>query len=61
MSVVSEREFLSLPNYLRQISLSSLNQTIHQINSAAEKQLCGQCLKAMNPTQITSCFPPADP
>ncbi|XP_067116001.1 spindle and kinetochore-associated protein 3 [Osmerus mordax] len=41
MSVVSEREFLSLPSYLRQISLSSLNQTIHQINSAAEKQLCG--------------------
>ncbi|KAM3862191.1 LOW QUALITY PROTEIN: SKA complex subunit 3 [Diretmus argenteus] len=33
LSVVSESEFQSLPQYLRQMSLSSLNQTVHKINT----------------------------
>ncbi|CAB1328848.1 unnamed protein product [Coregonus sp. 'balchen'] len=38
LAVVSEREFLSLPSYLRQIPLSSLNQAIQKINGAKEEQ-----------------------
>lgn len=36
--MVSEREFLSLPSYLRQIPLSSLNQAIQKINGAKEER-----------------------
>ncbi|XP_070771395.1 SKA complex subunit 3 [Enoplosus armatus] len=32
LSVVSESEFQSLPKYLRQMTLSSLNQAVHNIN-----------------------------
>ncbi|XP_070694499.1 SKA complex subunit 3 [Pempheris klunzingeri] len=32
LSVVSESEFLSLPSYLRQMTLHSLNQAVHSIN-----------------------------
>ncbi|XP_029500245.1 spindle and kinetochore-associated protein 3 isoform X1 [Oncorhynchus nerka] len=38
LAVVSEREFLSLPSYLRQIPLSSLNQAIQKINGAKEER-----------------------
>lgn len=42
LSEVSENEFQSLPSYLRQMSLNSLNQTVHNINNfMAEYQ--GQC------------------
>ncbi|XP_045910916.1 spindle and kinetochore-associated protein 3 [Micropterus dolomieu] len=33
LSVVSESEFQSLPSYLRQMTLSSLNQAVHNINT----------------------------
>ncbi|XP_016895656.1 SKA complex subunit 3 isoform X2 [Cynoglossus semilaevis] len=33
LSLVSESEYLRLPNYLRQISLNNLNQMVHSINS----------------------------
>lgn len=33
LSEVSENEFQSLPSYLRQMSLNSLNQTVHNINN----------------------------
>ncbi|KAJ8013078.1 hypothetical protein DPEC_G00049560 [Dallia pectoralis] len=38
LALVSEMEFLSLPRYLRQIPLSSLNQAVEKINRATEEQ-----------------------
>uniref|UniRef100_UPI003AABB5A7 SKA complex subunit 3 n=1 Tax=Centroberyx gerrardi TaxID=166262 RepID=UPI003AABB5A7 len=38
MSAVSESDFQSLPSYLRQMTLSSLNQAVHKINSATADQ-----------------------
>ncbi|XP_071392269.1 SKA complex subunit 3 [Centroberyx affinis] len=42
VSAVSESEFQSLPSYLRQMTLSSLNQAVHKINSAAAGQGHGE-------------------
>ncbi|XP_029936766.1 SKA complex subunit 3 isoform X2 [Myripristis murdjan] len=42
LSVVSESEFHSLPTYLRQMTLSSLNQAIHNINSAITDKCHGE-------------------
>ncbi|KAI1899738.1 hypothetical protein AGOR_G00064850 [Albula goreensis] len=36
LALVSEKEFLSLPGYLRQMPLTNLNQAIQNINSALE-------------------------
>ncbi|XP_069569484.1 SKA complex subunit 3 [Brachyistius frenatus] len=37
LSVVSEEEFQSLPNYLRQMTLYNLNQAVHNINRFIEE------------------------
>ncbi|XP_056154891.1 spindle and kinetochore-associated protein 3-like [Lampris incognitus] len=42
LAIVSECEFQSLPRYLKQMSLSSLNQAIHEINSAAAEKCYGE-------------------
>ncbi|KAM4608695.1 SKA complex subunit 3 [Polymixia lowei] len=42
LPLVSESEFHSLPSYLRQMTLSSLNQALHKINSAAAEKSHGE-------------------
>lgn len=46
LSVVSEREFQSLPSYLKQMTLHSLNQAVHSINKFTEEHQ-GQCYSTM--------------
>ncbi|XP_051814718.1 spindle and kinetochore-associated protein 3 isoform X1 [Acanthochromis polyacanthus] len=38
LSVVSDGEFQSLPNYLRQVTLHNLNQAVHNINAFTEQR-----------------------
>ncbi|XP_056144858.1 spindle and kinetochore-associated protein 3 [Lampris incognitus] len=42
LPIVSESEFQSLPGYLKQMSLSSLNQAIQKINIAAAEKCYGE-------------------